>query len=153
MCVFLNVRHFEKWRCFRLSRAEGKMKEDKKKRKQESMETMLRCRRTDQWKERAPRERNEAVELFYMEPFTLGTLCTPSSTLHPRGLFSTKKSPRYSHYHARKLCNILESIVVYNVAMTKFDNWINCLNKFLSHTLGIRLKILEINIKCRYFII
>lgn len=34
------------------------------------------------------------TELFYMEPFTLGgTLCTPSSTLQPRGLFSTKKSP------------------------------------------------------------
>lgn len=42
-----------------------------------------------------PERGMKRVELFYMEPFTLGTLCTPSSTLHPRGLFSTKKSPRF----------------------------------------------------------
>lgn len=31
-----------------------------------------------------------------MKPFTLdGTLYTPSSALHPRGLFPTKKSPRF----------------------------------------------------------
>lgn len=59
--------------------------------KQESIETMLRC---GEWINGRRKKRGmKRVELFYMEPFTLSTLCTPSSLLHPCGLFSTKKSP------------------------------------------------------------
>jgi len=67
------------------------LRERGQEKKQESMKTMLRCGERINGREG---EGGRGTELFYMEPFTLGgTLYTPSSTLQPRGLFSTKKSP------------------------------------------------------------
>jgi len=81
---FLNVRHFEKWRCFLSTSlvAVGKTKEDKKKRKLESMETMLRCgERINGGRKRTPWEEWRGWSCFTWSHSPL-VLC-----VHPRPPF------------------------------------------------------------------